>query len=278
VRLASGEAKGYQKTKKEREADEAAAREAALATSLDTSNKGFKLMTKLGYKPGTALGKASDARTEPIGLIVKEDRGGIGLDSEKKRKFREEIEQEVKKVKVEQGGYRDRLRQEREERRLEAQFIAAQKVAERLDTETEEEEVATQDRTSVSLDKRPLKSINLLWRGLIRHRLEQEAERRMRADLQQGLSAKLPTYDDPDEDNEDKQAYMKKSTKNEFVEEDLEEEDHELDEFSELPPAERLEKLVLYLRSAHHYCFWCKYAYPDALLEGCPGTTEEDHD
>jgi hypothetical protein len=58
----------------------------------------------------------------------------------------------------------------------------------------------------------------------------------------------------------------------------LEEEDPELDEFNALAPAERLQKLVIYLREEYSYCFWCKYTYPDNKMEGCPGTTEEDHD
>jgi hypothetical protein len=238
------------------------------------------MMAKLGYKPGSALGKAADARVEPINPVLKEDRGGIGHDTEKKRKFREEAEQEAKKVKVDQVGYRERMRQEREEKRLQGQIFGAQKVAERLDTEaeTDQDEASAEVSAKVPLDQRPLKSINVLWRGLVRHRLEKDAERRMRADIQSSLLATLPTYDDPDEDDEDKMAYERERTRNEFIGEDLEEEDAELDEFNELDPAERLERLVKYLRDKHLYCFWCKFKYPDAQFEGCPGLTEDDHD
>jgi hypothetical protein len=107
------------------------------------------MMAKLGFKAGQSLGKApSDEthadkdkpqqtthRSEPLNLIFKEDRGGIGLDNEKKRKIREEAEEATKKIKQDEGDYRDRVREERELRRTEAQFRAAQKVAERLDTE-----------------------------------------------------------------------------------------------------------------------------------------------
>lgn len=243
------------------------------------------MMAKLGYKPGTTLGKSEDARIEPIGVVVKENRGGIGHDADKKRKIREEFEEAAKRVKVEEVGYRERVRQEREEKRHAAQITAAQKVAERLDAEADEKsagDVKADDYTSktdtrVPLNKRPLKSINLLWRGLIRTRLEKDAERRMRADMQQSLS-RLPTYDDPDEDQEDKNAYSKKQTTNEFVEEDLYEVDAELDKFNELSTSERLEMLVTYLRDTYRYCFWCKFKYEDEEMEGCPGLTEEDHD
>jgi hypothetical protein len=268
------------KSKQEREEDEAAAREVALAKSLDSSNKGFKMMAKLGYKPGSALGKTADARTVPINPVLKEDRGGIGHTAEKKRKFREEAEAEAKKVKVDQVGYRDRMRQEREEKKLQGQIFGAQKVTERLDVEAETEdrdEASGEVSDKVPLDQRPLKSINVLWRGLVRYRREKDAERRMRAEMQIGLSSTLPTYDDEDEDDEDKLAYSRKRTHTEYVD-DLDEEDTELDEFNELDVADRLERVVKYLREKHLYCFWCKSKYPDAQMEGCPGLTEEEHD
>lgn len=98
----------------------------------------------------------------------------------------------------------------------------------------------------------------------------------MRYDLQQSLS-RLPTYDETDEDDEDKKALGKDRIRYTLVE-DLEEEDLELDAFNALEPGERLQKLVKYLREEFVYCFWCKYLYPDEEMEGCPGLTEEDHD
>jgi hypothetical protein len=87
----------------------------------------------------------------------------------------------------------------------------------------------------------------------------------------------LPTYDDPDEDRDDRTALAKDRIRHTLVE-DLEEEDPELDEFNALDPVARLEKLVSHLREEYHYCFWCKYTYPDKEMEGCPGLTEEEHD
>lgn len=274
-----GEARARVKSKQEREEDEAAAREAALAKSLDSSNKGFKMMARLGYKPGSALGKAADARTVPINPVLKDDRGGIGHDAEKKRKFREEAEQEAKKVKVDQVGYRDRMRMEREEKRLQSQIFAAQKVTERLDVEAEtsQDEASGEVSDKVPIDQRPLRSINILWRGLVRFRREKDAERRMKAEVQTSLSSKLPSYDDADEDDEDKLACSRKRTHTEYVD-DLDEEDTELEEFNELDVADRLERVVKYLRSKYFYCFWCKFQYPDAQMEGCSGLTEEEHD
>ncbi|KLU84173.1 hypothetical protein MAPG_03218, partial [Magnaporthiopsis poae ATCC 64411] len=142
------------------------------------------------------------------------------------------------------------------------------------------EEEGEQPRSSVR--SRPLKSINVLWRGLVRAREEAERDRRMRYDLQQTLS-RLPTYDDDDEDDDDKRALGKTSTATTttttyVTAEDLDEDDEELESFNSRDVNDRLQAVVGHLREAHRYCFWCKHVYPDERLEGCPGTTEEDHD
>ena len=279
-------------------------------------------MAKLGFKPGEALGKrpapeASESRdqnseegrgnhqrTEPLNLVFKENRGGIGLDSEKKRKIREEADEAVKKIKQDEGDYRDRVRIERETRRTEGQVHGAQKVAERLDLEAEEEEdegdsrekpdetTATPEKTKSEKKKvKPTSQINILYRGLVREREEKEQSIQARHALQTSLPSsffpnpRLPTYDDSTLEREDKEALDPPQQRGEahghagsILEQELEEEDPELDEFNALEPGERLNKLVMYLRERHWYCFWCKCRYETGEMEGCPGTTEEDHD
>ncbi|GKT42178.1 G patch domain-containing protein 11 [Colletotrichum spaethianum] len=289
-----GEIRGRVKSKEELAAEEAAAREKALSRSLledaaAKKSKGLAMMAKMGFKGG-ALGAAGDgARTEPIAVEIKEDRGGIGMESERKRKMREaaeRIEEEVregKRVKVDPLEYRDRVRQEREAARVQAQVFAAQRVAERMADEKDAERRGGVDaqkeggkKSASDTAARPLKSINVLWRGLARHREEKERDRRMRYDLEQSLS-RLPTYEDDQEDEDDRTALGKKQTIY-VTAEDLDEEDPELDEFNEMEDAEKLRRLVEYLRKEHRYCFWCKFTYPDDEMEGCPGVTEEDHD
>ncbi|KAK3299000.1 G-patch domain-containing protein, partial [Chaetomium fimeti] len=164
------------------------------------------------------------------------------------------------------------MRREREEARWERQLAAAQKVAERMAAEREEEDAQRESRAAVS---RPLKGIPVCWRGLVRSREEAERDRRMRYDLEQGL-ARLPTYEDAEEDEDDKKALGKAATTYATAE-DLDEEDPELEEFNALPVDERLHKMVEHLRDEYRYCFWCKFTYPDEEMEGCPGLTEEDH-
>lgn len=292
--------RGIIKSKAQLAEEEEAAREKALSTSLledprAKKSKGLAMMAKMGFSGGS-LGKKTDeggsssGRTEPIKVSIKEDRGGIGLENEKKRKLREAAqEREVKAAKMDPIEYRDRVRKEREEARLEKQFFAAQRTAERMDEdEKSDDNPGTKALTSAadgedkgrplptSTSSRPLKSIPVLYRSLVRHREEKERDRRMRYDLEQSLS-RLPTYEDEHEDEDDKRALGKNHTVYATAE-DLDEEDEELDEFNSLEIGDRLRQLLAYLREKHRYCFWCKMAYPDAEMDGCPGLTEEDHD
>lgn len=288
-------ARGVIKSKAELAEEEAAAREKALSTSMlddpkSKKSKGLAMMAKMGFSGG-GLGKKQETgeasgRTEPIKVDIKEDRGGIGMDTEKKRKVREAAEErDVKAVKMDPDEYRERVRRERLEEKLEKQFFAAQRMAERLDEEktapsTNDSEAPGEKETSESkqtpIASRPLKNIPVLYRSLMRHRAEQERDRRMRHDLEQSLS-RLPTYEDDEEEHDDKKAIGKNSIVYNHIQ-DLDDEDEELDEFNSLEIAERLGRVLEYLREQHWYCFWCKAAFPDAKMDGCPGLTEEDHD
>ena len=159
---------------------------------------------------------------------------------------------------------------------MEGQMFGAMKVCERLEEEDEATNIDQSDESNPRKRSKPLSGVNVLWRGLAKERALKERDRRMRYDLHQSLSRR-PTYDDPDEDADDKIAMGKKS---ELEEEDIEldQDDEELDEFEGLDVADRLQKLVAYLRERWHYCFWCKYRYPDESMDGCPGITEEEHD
>lgn len=225
---------------------------------------------------------------EPIGVAVKEDRAGIGHAAEMKRKLQEEAGaagRTTKRVEVDPEDFRDRVRVEREEKRFQAQFYAAQKVAEKLDMARDYgvEEVDIGKAREI-----PLRSINVLWRGLVKHREEKEQERRMRYDMEQGLGQpRLPGYHRMHElDEVDKIALGVKpgilGEKGKIFEEDgggdgLEDEDEELKEFEQLPFEEKLDMIVRHLRDVHKYCFWCKWQYEDDEMEGCPGTDEASH-
>ncbi|KAH8788860.1 G-patch domain-containing protein [Diaporthe sp. PMI_573] len=268
-----------------------------------TKSKGLAMMAKMGFTPGSALGSRDNptARSEPLRIETKEDRGGIGADADKKRKLAEAAEAAGadKRARLEElGDYRVRMARERDAARKEKLVFAAQKVAEKMDeddggasTLAAGGEVGGKAKASSS---RPLRSVPVVYRGLVRRREEAERDRRMRYDLEQssgGLSARLPAYEDEGMDDDDKMALgggggsgaagARTEKKNKTVympADDLDEEDAELDEFEALEVDDKLARLVACLRERHRYCFWCKLAYPDEEMEGCPGLTEEDHD
>jgi hypothetical protein len=265
------EARSRQKTKEEREAEAEAAREAALSTALPSTNKGFKMMAKMGFKQGDALGKSENGRKVPIQVDIKGDKGGIGLESEKKRKFREQMEKaerEVKKSKADDLDYREHQRQQLREKKLERDLNNTQRTAERLHNEA----LGIEDGTKI-----PLKKVNVLWRALARRRLEKLREKQEEKNLKNSLLARSPTFVDDDEDD-DYNIALGRDTTAPFIGDDLEEEDPELEEFQSLSVEDQLHAVVTFLREKYHYCYWCGHKYSDAAMEGCPGETEEEHD
>ncbi|XP_034664471.1 G patch domain-containing protein 11 [Drosophila subobscura] len=132
-------------------------REAAAATSnvnnerlqqnlnkpLAADNKGFQLLAKMGYKAGSGLGKQADARIEPIGITIKNDRGGLGREAAiaeltaKRQELRRahllhragiESSEEVSTE-----AYRKRAMQKAEERKLQYDIRRCQQTCESLD-------------------------------------------------------------------------------------------------------------------------------------------------
>ena len=281
------ETSAQRRLRKQREAEARSRPPPASETSpaepepLPPTSKGFKMLSALGYKAGSALGAKGNpnALLQPIGVEIKEDKGGIGHENEKKRKVREEwekVEGVEKKMKADVGDYRVRVAKEREERRAEGMWWGAMKVLEGLEEGGVEDETRNkEDIEGVDLasmndrKKRPIKTVNLLFRPLIRDRVEKERERRMRYDLQQSLT-RNSNYDDPEEDEQDKLAFGNE-------EEELEENDEEVEEYLTLEPAERLERVLTELRAEWRYCFWCKHQYEDKQMNGCPGEDEDSH-
>jgi len=276
--LAKAEGRARQKSKAEREAEAEAAREASLATPLPETNKGFKMMAKFGFKLGDTLGKSKDARKEPIQVKVKGDKSGIGHESEKKRKFREiqeKAEQATKRAKEEEIDYLEDLRKQRKDRKAEKDLDDAQRTAERL-FEKEAEETKT-----TANEEKPLKEVNVLWRGRARRQAEHQRERRQQRELDDSLTyRRLISSNGDDELDMDSKIALGHDIAPFYTSPgpDSEEDDPELAEFEALPITERLKKVLNFLRETYHYCLYCGYQYPDPAMEGCPGVTEDDHD
>lgn len=114
-----------------------------LSQPLAADNKGFQLLAKMGYKAGSGLGKNENARIEPIGICIKNDRGGLGREAaiaELKVK-RQELRRAhlLRKAGIESSGeisteeYRRRATQKAEERKLLYDVRRCQQTCESLD-------------------------------------------------------------------------------------------------------------------------------------------------
>lgn len=237
------------------------------------------MMAKFGFKQGDTLGKSEDARRVPIQVSVKEGRSGIGVESEKKRKMREawdEAAQAAKRSKEEEGDYIEDRRQQQKEKTKERDLDSAQRTAERLFEQEHE------DKDGESSEQKPLQDINVLWRRRAKRRLEKEHRSRQRKELDHSLASRLPTRArDEDEDDDDSKVAFGRDLAPFYtsLEGDFDQDqDPELAEFEALPVAERLQKVLVFLRDKYKYCLYCGYQYPDTAMDGCPGVTEEDHD
>merc|ERR1739848_256379 len=85
LRKKKSECDVLRKTKKSKAELESEKRDEGLQKSLDSSNKGFALLAKMGYKAGDSLGKSNTGIVEPIGFEVKNNRGGLGRETAKKQ-------------------------------------------------------------------------------------------------------------------------------------------------------------------------------------------------
>ena len=239
---------------------------------------------------------------EPIAVTVKEDRGGIGHLSSEQQRYRDAA------VRILPGGaggegefgsgvqkestdtYRERIRLEREERKSEAQFYAAQKILEEFDRGTEglREHDATEEVGAKDESARPrivpIQSVPLLYRSLVKHREEKERIKREKYEFMESLStatharAKRTTLPGYDPEPEERVVFGQTAMVDDEYE-DSYEEDAELEELKLLSYVERLAMITKELREQWIYCFWCKYRYAsqDEMEESCPGLEEDLH-
>ncbi|KAK6338452.1 hypothetical protein TWF730_002512 [Orbilia blumenaviensis] len=322
--------RGHPLSKAELAEQEKLRRDLGLATSIlnNTSSKGLKMMKAMGYSTGSALGKAIPApagaagdtkdsrRLEPIKPIVRESRTGIGHESDLKRKFGDlkstEEGNDTKRQELSPESYRNRLTQEAQQRRYEAQIFAAQSICEKLvaqdppdsydgpskkvneegegNREQEPEKLSESTAKQDFFNEKPtfnqIKQINLIYRGLLYRRAVSDLKACLKKKELDSLttskssyipSLALPRYNSGDLSGDDKLAL---GTEEEELATEEELEDAELEEFEKREAKDRLDEIVRYLRSQWRYCFWCKsrYATDDEMEKECPGLTEEDHD
>lgn len=243
-------------------------RKAGLDKRLDTSNKGFAMLQKMGYKQGESLGKDNTGRVDPIPIEVKAGRSGLGREaavkqiheakSELRRRHAEARAQSAERQReMTAQEFRTSLARKNRSRRTESDLYTSQKTCHQLDTVKGFTDAVEPwfwpEQTRVTEDEEDVDTV----------KDEEEVKNPPTGDREfQSLDSE---DDDEDRFREIPPAHVK-------AEQQLDEE-----EFS---PEEKLGILTGYLRSQYHYCLWCGISYSDSdeIRLGCPGDTREDHD
>ncbi|CAD7704687.1 unnamed protein product [Ostreobium quekettii] len=113
-------------------------REKGLTERIAPSNKGYQLLAQMGYQHGQGLGTEGKGAVDPIDVIVRQGRQGLGAEDPRKRKQRmrekHRVGEESKRLKLAQG-YRDFASRSFQDQKAEGQLRSAQNAVEQLDRE-----------------------------------------------------------------------------------------------------------------------------------------------
>ena len=121
---------------KSRQLIEIEQREQGLSTAITSSNKGFQLLKRMGYKEGSKLGTSqSNGLIEPIPIKIHPSRSGLGEQNEKKEQLRIKEEIRHKFNQQIQSTYRDYVKQKYYLKRLHIDIAKCQSICEKLDRE-----------------------------------------------------------------------------------------------------------------------------------------------
>lgn len=224
-------------------------------------NKGFSLLTKMGYKPGQGLGVDAKGRADPVPVEILSGREGLGFASKK----REQIElkrraQLVRQLEV-QSEFRDIMAARFRHSRIQRQLEAARRVCFRLDTH-ESLEVPINPLFWPLPDTSTEPSERTSCPPTFAKRKQKRSHA---APVLPTSKPVLTNISDSSDDNLDDPC-DNEHTKLGYVDSDMNVEDT----FAEL---------LAYLRGRHHYCFWCSVQYDNhsELVAECPGLTEDEH-
>ncbi|KAF9151175.1 hypothetical protein BG015_006981 [Linnemannia schmuckeri] len=309
------------------------AREQGLEKEIGEDNKGMAMLLKMGFKKGGTLGAskpASEPTTTsittapsglnppstissengggalraPLAIQIKQGRGGLGMDTSRKRQAEEQLQRQEQEVhRVFDEGFRGQKRDQFEMEKRKRQLGAARAICMRLDSkkaETESQyrtEQGDTDTTTPQVAKGGRRSNRFWWiddsmpdevlgtklmgpGAAVLLDLEQEQ------DSQSTEGRAFDHSDDEDGDlerNKAKRVRLDSSVSQKVDQTDSQDEEPpkwgERPNFAQLEIHEKLEEVVAYLRSEHSYCFWCSAQYdgPEDIAENCPGELEEDH-
>ncbi|KAF9928949.1 hypothetical protein BGZ65_005996 [Modicella reniformis] len=288
------------------------AREKGLETEIGEDNKGMAMLLKMGFKKGGTLGVSKscndtgsgssspsglsqqgpklvashpDALRAPLAIQMKQGRGGLGMDTVRKRKAEEKLQRlEKETLRVFDEGYRGQKGDQFQLEKQKRQLGAARAICMCMDAKRAESDVnRSQGGATGNLGRS-----NIFW--WIADSVPDEilgtplmgpgAETVME---EEGQDRRLSSGTQAASQEESLEFDKEKRTKlDPLLVADEEAEPPKWGEhpaFAQLEVPEKLDKVVQYLRDEYNYCFWCASQYdgPEDLVENCPGETEDDH-
>ncbi|KAF6204814.1 hypothetical protein GE061_018976 [Apolygus lucorum] len=114
---------------------EAEARNDGLDKPIAEGNKGFAMLSKMGFNPGAGLGRHGQGRVEPIGIEVKTDKQGLGRKTvvlellERKRKMLEDRRKNALSVE----DFRASMSEKAQEKQTNLDLMKSQRVCHTMD-------------------------------------------------------------------------------------------------------------------------------------------------
>ncbi|XP_020110588.1 G patch domain-containing protein 11 isoform X1 [Ananas comosus] len=141
------EQRRLERERRQREEDERTV--AGLDAAIPETNVGFKLLRRMGFSPGSALGKDGAGRAEPVALEIRRSRAGIGAASpaeEAARRGREAAERTRRMEEEMAAEFGSRQRRQWRTRRVVADYRKADAALAQLENrEIVEEPLPTED-------------------------------------------------------------------------------------------------------------------------------------
>ncbi|XP_022901297.2 G patch domain-containing protein 11 [Onthophagus taurus] len=112
-------------------------REIGLNTALPSSNVGFKLLQKMGFKEGESLGKSSTGIKEPVPIIVTESSSGVGREKENKDVLAKKEELKEKNLEQKEQEFKQAISERNMMYILSRDYYKAQRACEELDSKND---------------------------------------------------------------------------------------------------------------------------------------------
>lgn len=107
--------------------------EKGLSTAISSDNKGFQMLAKMGFKEGEGLGKSKSGRTEPIKIELKNEKLGLGVETQVREKVKATISRKKENLAKTLSDFQRNNKLKQAQRCLHRDIIVAQRACEDLD-------------------------------------------------------------------------------------------------------------------------------------------------